>query len=415
MLAEFYILLVPLTYYWLIQKSDIHKIFKIIIFALIHVVVFVTKSRSAYLGLGLWWTLWLYEYYFYRYLKAFLAIGLIVIVSLVTFFYKSDSYLSQIKSGSTAERMNFYRSAIDLIKGRPLGVGSQYANQIVPYRLQYPVGPYETEYPDQPHSEVLKWGVEFGWLGLAVSLFCLGYVSWLTATGGSFLLKGAYLVIVPQLLFQFPFENPATILLLSIYLYLFAKSLPQQTINWNKPFKVISLILGVGLIYYSVVFMTSVYFESNYPDSLEKTTQACWWNPAYFRGCVRKNYNLLQARQYGELKKSLKDEMRSNYYGADYLKILSEAVSEGNLEPDLVMQDEGLTSIAVYGSVKNQSRTIKKTCQILHVYVFIYKAQTYYSDEDIKACHDVAAPFDLNLKPAAFDREYKNWLTTILK
>ena len=415
MLAEFYLLCLPLVYYWLTQKNEITKSVKVIAFVLINVVLLATKSRSAYLGLGLWWVLWLYQTYFQQRTKLFLTALAVVILAGSAIVYKTDFSLAANKSYSSLERLNFYRSSIDLILDHPLGVGSQFATQIVPYRMHYPVGPTESEYPDQPHSEILKWGVEFGWLGLIISLMTLGLMANRIAQHGSFLLKGAGLVILPQLFFQFPFENPATVILLAIYLFLFAQSLPQQKVTWTKTMRALTLIFGVGVLYYSIIFISSIYIESNYPHSLSKTAQACRLNPAYLRGCVRKNYNLLKDRQYSEVKKSLKEDMRLNYYAADYLKVLSDSVTEGNLEPDLVMQDESLTSISVYDSIENQSRTLEKTCQIHHVYAFIYKGQQHYSEDDVKSCKDIAAPFDLKLSPVEFDREYKSWLATLLK
>ncbi|MBC7458118.1 MAG: O-antigen ligase family protein [Bdellovibrionaceae bacterium] len=414
MLAEFYLLCVPLLYFWITQKNEIAKSVKVVAFILVHVVLIATKSRSAYFGLGLWWIFWLYQSPYQLRMKVFVSASFLAILTLGTFAYKSDLALATNKNMSSRERTNFYRSAIDLILDRPLGIGAQFSNQIVPYRLSYPVGPTEFEYPDQPHSEILKWGVEFGWVGLIMSLLCIVLMTHQIATKGSFLLKGAGLVLLPQLLFQFPFENPATIIMLAIYFYLFVQSLPQETVKWRKQFKVLSFMVGVGVIYYSIIFIGSIYLESNYPHSLEKTTQACFWNPSYLRGCVRKNYNLLQSHLYADLKKSLKKDMRLNYYAADYLKILSETVSEAHLEPDLVMQDESLTSISVYGSIDLQSRTIEKTCQIQHIYVFIYKNQQHYSEDDAKACENIAAPFDLKIPPLEFDREYKSWLATLL-
>lgn len=415
MLSEFYLLCLPLAYYWLSQKNEIAKSVKVIVFVVVNVVLLATKSRSAYLGLGLWWALWFYQTYFQHRAKLFLAALAVAIFAGGFFVYKTNLSLGAYKSYSSQERMNFYRSSVDLILDHPLGVGSQFSTQIVPYRLQYPVGPSEGEYPDQPHSEILKWGVEFGWLGLMMSLITLGLMAHRIAQQGSFLLKGAGLVILPQLFFQFPFENPATVVVLALYLYLFAQSLPQQTVAWKKPVKAISFIVGLAVVYYSVVFIASIYLESNYPHSLTKTMQACRLNPSYLRGCVRKNYNLLKDRQNVEVKKNLKEDMQVNYYAADYLKVLSDSVSEGSLEPDLVMQDESLTSISVYDSIENQARTLEKTCQIHHVYAFIYKGQQHYSEDDVKSCKDIAAPFDLKLSPREFDREYKSWLATILK
>jgi O-antigen ligase len=414
MLAEFYVLCVPLIYFWIKQKSDLAILFKGIVLILIHVVLISTQSRSALLGLSLWWVFFILDH-FRSQRKVLIGLSVAALIAGGIFLYKTDLKSFMSKSSSTTERMNFYRSAVDLIQDRPLGVGSQYANQIMPYRLNYTWGPQETEYPDQPHSEILKWGVEFGWLGLVTSLLCLGLMTWQVGRQGSFLLRGAGLVILPQLFFQFPFENPASIVMLAVYLYLFAQSLPQQQVRVNRGLKILGAVAGIGIIYFAVIFIVSVYDESNYPNSLEKTTRACRLNPSYLRGCVRKNYNLLQSHQVNEIKHSLKEDMRLNYYAADYLKVLHDAFSEGIQEPDLVMQDESLTSISVYDSAANQSRISKKTCQIIHVYAFIYKDQKYFSADDIKACQDVAPPFEMKISPGEFDREYRVWLAQLLK
>ena len=407
MLAEFYLLSLPLIYFWIRQKSAIARNLKMVIFILIHILILATKSRSAYLGLGLWWGFWLYENYLKQRRRYFLLAAMLMTIGVGLFMPP--------KNGSTLERLNFYRSTRDLILDRPLGNGFQFSTHIVPYRLNYTAGPLESEYPDQPHSEILKWGVQFGWLGFVMALFSLALIARQIAKGKSFLLQSAALVILPQILFQFPFENPATIILLALYIYLFAQSLPQTFVPWSKPVKIISFWLGSGLLYFSLIFVTSVYLESNFPDDLGKTAQACRLNPAYLRGCVRKNYNLLQAHLYPDLKKNLEADMRFNYYAADYLKILANLIAEHDLEPELIIQNESKTSVFVYDSAANQSNIHKKTCQILHIYVFIFKNQTHYSPDDVKACQNVEAPFDLKLAPYEFDRAYKNWFENLLK
>ena len=415
MLAEFYLLSLPLIYFWIGQKSAIASSLKIVIFILMNVIILATKSRSACLGLGLWWGFWFYQNHLKHRSRFLVVAGLVLLLTAGIYIERlSSDYLAQ-KSASTTERLNFYRSTRDLILDRPLGNGFQFSTQIVPYRLNYPAGPSESEYPDQPHSEILKWGVQFGWLGFVMALFSLALIARRIAKGESFLLKSAGLVILPQILFQFPFENPATIILLALYIYLFAQSLPQKNISWLKTSKSICLLLGSGLFYFSLIFVISVYLESNFPDDLGKTAQACRMNPAYLRGCVRKNYNLLQAHQYADLKKNLKEDMRFNYYAADYLKLLSSLIAEHDLEPELIIQNESKTSVSVYDSAANQTKIFKKNCQILHLYVFMYKNQTHYTPDDIKACQNVEAPFDLKLAPFEFDRTYKNWIENLLK
>ncbi len=417
MLAEFYLLCLPLVYFWIQQKSDFSKWIKAIVFVLINFIIVWTHSRSAVLGLSLWWGYLLICYvkdHFKTYLKRIIALIAIVLIGGSLAIHQKVIHFFASKEGSTIERANFYHSAFDLIKDHPLGVGSQYATQIVPYRLQYPAGPLESEYPDQPHSEILKWGVEFGWLGWLASILGLGLIIWEIVWSGSFLLTGALLVILPQLFFQFPFENPATIVLMAIYLYLFSKTLPQEKLLNNRAIKVILAFFGLGLIYFSSIYIFSIYQESNSPKDLTRMTQACELNPSYLRGCIRKNQNLLLARRIFDLKTSLKEDMRFNFYTADYLKDLSESFSDSNFDPDMVLEDDSQTSVSVYDSIQHRSRSLENNCQIIHVYAFIYKQQQHFIEDDLKACQNIPDPFDLNLPPFKFNQEYKAWLDSIL-
>jgi hypothetical protein len=203
------------------------------------------------------------------------------------------------------------------------------------------------------------------------------------------------LVLIPQLFFQFPFENPASIILLALMVYLTAQNfdLPLLDFKWPNSVGFSRLVVGttaVILMSISYGFLKSIYLESNYADNAEKTQLACDLNPNNLRACIRKNYNILALGDYPRLIQSLKKDTQLNYYSADYLKMLNQLVQ-----------------------VKKQSSSLEKSCQIAQVYAFIYKGQNYFPQEDLLLCQPVAMPV-VYIEPEQFDRDYKIWYQKLL-
>lgn len=401
MLSEFYLFCIPVVHFWLTQKNKIPFIFKAIIFVLFNLILLFAKSRSAYMGLCVWWMMYFFE--FGRGKIKYLYILLVPVFFTALLWFNAQSAANKVenKTESTAARSNFYYATWDLIQDHPAGIGLQFTNKIVPYRLNYPAGPTENEYPDQPHSEILKWGAQFGWLGGSLALICFFCVALIILRKGSVLHKGILIVTTPQIFFQFPFENPAGLLALSFFLYFFYRLLPAQEARFYPWVKGVCAILAGVLIWQASIFIVSIYKNSHYPTDLEETTKACEINPVYMPGCVMKNYSLLFAKKYDDLWQNLRQDMKTNYYAADYLKILSALIIESDKDK--------------FKSASLSPAGFQKICELIQVYILIYKNQKQFSDQDIKSCQQAVKPAIGFYRVQQFDHDYKIWIEKMLQ
>lgn len=398
MMSEFYVLSLPFAYYWVSQKIKISAWVKWPLFILVNLVLLQAKSRSAYIGQCLWWMV-----YFYEFSKGWRRILYMALVPV--FFYgvtRFNAYVSEgkeeFKASSSAERMNFYYATRDLIEDSPFGIGLQYANKIVPYRMDYPAGPNEFEYPDQPHSEILKWGVELGWIPLLIVIITGVWITIIVFSRGPFILKGALMVSGPQIVFQFPFENPASLLWMAFFIYLFYQLLPARRVLLVSPLRVLSFVLTAFLVWQSYVFWKSILYTSQFPNDLELTRKACQMNPTYLPGCIMKNYNLLFAKKFDELKVNLKKDMAVNYYNVDFLKITAAMLFEtAKLKPPA-----------------QQNEILRNTCEVMHVYGTIFKEQKHFAPSDMNSCQVVPKPFGFH-RPQQFQEDYEKWLEKIFR
>lgn len=407
MLAEFYLFLMPFCFYFVRNCFKKNQYLLCLCFVILSTgilfFVLLSRSRSAYIGLLFLIILYVYNQYFKKMNKR-LIMALIILTGAFTYQVIGQAMFSN-KASSTHERLNFYKSALDLIKDNPLGVGYSYVNSIVPYRLNYPSGPNETDYPDQPHSDILKWGVQFGLPGLVLGLVGLIFLLKIVfLRPDQFLLKSLMLVILPQIFFQFPFENPASILILIIVIYQVIKIefyqepiffYEEKNFLYKNTFQRLthfsfSIIFAGCLFFVAHHFLKSVYLESNYPDDLTETTIACELNPTSLKSCVRKNYNLLSKADYKVFKQSLIKDTEKNYFSSDYLKLLGSFYQSQDSTFDL------------------KSRAFEKNCQIIKVYAFIYKTQIHFSEQDVKLCDAVPVPIKFRTAQQ-FDRDFKIW------
>ncbi len=399
MMAEFYLLTIPFHYYWVKNKFKVPTWAKWTIFILANLVIIIANSRSTHMGLCLWWMWYFYKVidghkkYIFIILTPFFFIGTIKVHTLVSMEISVD------KTKSNSERSNFYLATKDMIIANPLGIGLKFSNEVVPYRLSYPAGPLETEYPDQPHSEILKWGAQFGWPGLVVCLTLLLWITYIVfLKSRSFFLQGALLALSPQVLFQFPFENPATIMVLAFLLYGFYQVLPSKKTSIHISMNIAGLVLSVFLVWQAWAYWTAVYKTSQYPSSLSETTKACEANPAYLPGCIMKNYNIIQSKDFVKAKENFIKDSSDNYYHVDFLKILISYLFEtGKVLPP-----------------PQQEVQFRKLCEALHIYAIIFKDQKNYSAQDTRNCLQVPKPFEFN-NPQQFSTDFKAWFSRVLQ
>lgn len=387
MLSEFFILALPLVYFWSNDKSTISAHLKTLTLALWIFIILYTRSRSTWIGLGLFAAYMVYN----NLNKKILMRDLIVFsVSLIMYFIcvllpaSGGEIVDHVKKNSFAERLSLYKASVELISDRPLGIGlGNFTNEIIPYRLKQDFKPYEYEFADQPHSEVLKWGLQYGVFGLLICIIFLFLIFLnLLKTKNIFLLS-AFLVIIPQIAFQFPFENPASLLVIALYFGYWLKT--QKGSDTDLTFKVRSVfaVLSLILLVNSLLFISAIVVESQFKDDLEKSALLCKLYPINQRNCNHKNVLLLQNNQTAQFRSELKTEINYSYLTSDLQRILPMYF--------LKMNDE------------------KRLCENALIYELMYPAQRHFESKDLTYCRKYPVPLKFE-NPMQFRADYRLWL-----
>ncbi len=388
MLAEFFILSLPLVYFWARKPEFVHSIIKYLILSCWVFIILYTRSRSAWIGLALFMCYALFKDFTKKDIFAFIF-GFSLFLIVISLPTKNDTIDVNVKLNSFSERIALYKSSLAIMQNSPLGLGlGSFVNELIPYRLHQDFKPYEFEYADQPHSEILKWGVQFGWIGFILALSILLYIFIdLIRINNLFLMSG-FLVIVPQLFFQFPFENPAGILLLSIYtgFWLKTKSTTEKY-TFNKTVQYIASGFAVFTIIHSFIFITSIAIESQFDKDYEKTSFMCAIYPVNHRNCNFKNVLLLEKNETTQFRNELKTELNFSYMTSDLQRILP----------------------IYFQRVNNE----KALCEDILIYKLMYPAQKFFSDENLKFCSRFPTPIKYD-NPVQFRTDYRKWLDSVI-
>ena len=168
MFSEFAILSLPLLFLWTRHKDRIPQVLKLGFLGFLTFLIFYGRSRSAWMGLAMWVVFKAFQGLKKREWAA-LAAGLGLF--LLSHFTANTDSISKFQPTAFSERASLYHASAEMLWDHPFGIGiGQFVNEIVPYLLNKPSGPNEYAYFDQPHSEFLKWGIQFGWPMLLLSL-----------------------------------------------------------------------------------------------------------------------------------------------------------------------------------------------------------------------------------------------------
>lgn len=382
MLAEFFIMFLPLIYYWTLQQDQFPKFLKLAVFCIWFFVVLYARSRSSWIGLGLWFAIMLWFRISKQHIIA-LAISL-GLFFLITMTPATNNNVVQAKSNSFAERISLYQSSFDLISEAPLGVGiGTFINKIIPYRVIQDFKPYEYEYADQPHSEWLKWTLQYGWLGIILIAVMLFGILTKVLPSKNLHFYGAIAVLIPQLTFQFPFENPATNLVLCLYFAWGLKEFftPHQ-LKISNPMKSFFVFIGLIGVLNSGLFISSVYIESQYPKDIDKTSIICDLYPINVRPCNMRNNQLIQTNTTAA-RLAMFEKLPFYYFTSDFQR-----------------------SLPIYlQAIKNEMAM----CNSLQIYQMIYAAQKSFETKTLEFCNSkYPKPFTF-ITPKQFLIDYYNW------
>ncbi|MBC7420112.1 MAG: O-antigen ligase family protein [Bdellovibrio sp.] len=399
MMAEFLILATPLVFHWVKFKDRVPYVVKFVLFTLWIFFIMYCRSRSTWMGLGLW-TVWVLVKSKQR--KELLALPAALIFCLIALNTPTLTVVtSDVKNDSFRERVNLYKATFALVAENPLGVGiSHFDNFVVPYQEDSAGKPGEYLHYDQPHSEFLRWAAQLGWLGLGLTAVMLGLMAWLlllkkTASltdanykNRNFLFE-SLLVLFPQMLFQFPFHNPASLLYLSFLFAMFLSFYPTQKeilLNW-KVRTPIFLIAMVGVMH-AFSFVYSIFLESTQPESYESVALACDLYPTNQNACFLKTYHLVKDGKYPQARLEFQRSFDNFIYHRGLLRIL----------PTYVKYTAGDV----------------KSCEAVQVYRLLFPAQKFFEPEVIKSCAGTSSPIQIK-NPKQFAMDYRYWLNRQLQ
>lgn len=300
------------------------------------------------------------------------------------------------KALSNDSRVNLYQSAWHMLLAKPWGVGlGQYEDHITPYRTGLGYKVPDMYYPDHPHSEYFKWAAQFGFIGLILSLIITVLFLVVGLKSKNTLLILMLFAASGQLLFQFPFENPSTVVLIAIGLGIsLSKEFDFQKRHLRiHPIKGLFLLFFVIQSFYAIQFITSIRKESAYPNDLKLTQEACKDNPIYLKGCVAQFSNYLNSGLFVHFKDEIQKEMKYRPYVADYLRLL-------------VMYYQK--------NAAKEPQASRNICEILKVYTSIYEDQSFVKLDEMSKCNMYINPIS-TLNPLQLEKDYTNWLDQLFK
>jgi hypothetical protein len=386
MFAEFLVLTLPFIFFWTKKQDKIPNWFKLLLFSCWLFFIFYCRSRSAWIGAGLWLVLQA----FYGFKKKEIAYIVLAFGMYFVSIYAPSvkNKIAEIKDYNVVARRALIEATAYMIKDNPLGIApGRFMSDILPYQMETEVKPTEFSYYDQPHSELFKWPAQFGWVFSLISLVFLLTTAficlrWLIAKKEAFLVT-SFAVLLPQLLFQFPFENPASLLYLSLVLAVFFSVYKSEAIfNITSWMRVVFVVLFLAGLYNTWGFNYSIYHESTIPRT-EKIVKACEYYPINFKTCHAKLAYFI-------------DNKMPERFVSDYLKDLEK-------QP---MAVDYLRLMPTYYSLVNNN---KKTCQSLFLYKVIFPNQTVFDNNYYVKCKVMPDIFYFE-NAMQFKKQYINWL-----
>jgi|GEM_PF-6621852 len=386
MTAEYLVLTVPFLFYWTRFKDKTPQWLKLAVFSFWLFFILYCRSRSAWIGLALWLIL---QFRYKISKKEFMAITTSLLLYFAAEYMPAkESRVGLDKLNSGTQRLALYVTTFEMIKDYPWGIpAGSYLSEVEPYLMQSTLKPSEFNYYDQPHSEFLKWGVQFGWVFLAASMVfifsILFYLAkWFWLKKNSYFVE-TFAVLLPQLLFQFPFENPASLLYLSLPLALFFKEFyTTKIINIHFSYRPLMYILFLAGLYNSVGFVNSVYQESTIPRN-EKIIAACDYYPINIKACHAKLGYYIDNKKFDRFLAEFKVDFVKYPFFVDYLKLLP-----------------------TYYSLKLNN---KKSCQALFLYETIFPLQKSFEAKYYENCKGFPNIFYFD-EPQKFKTRYLTWL-----
>ncbi|MES3037678.1 MAG: O-antigen ligase family protein [Bdellovibrionota bacterium] len=391
MMTEYLILLTPLGLYLLKETHGWRGY--IIQFIMTFWIFFILagQSRTTWLGLA-----FCFGYGLFKKLKKkeWATFALAAALFVATWFIPNHGQdYAEAKRVSVIGRMEIYRGAINMLLDNPLGVGGgEFEYSYLPYQLGTTHTPRELVRYESPHSEPMKWGIENGWAFLLVNSswwFVLMFLVWRIpgSPSAQTFYRTSFAVMIPQVLFQFPFDDPASYVVIALMLGLIFLAIKGAEYPFKKSLKVFVVIAALFFTGRAVTETANKWIDSQLNKDKEATRLGCEIDPTNWRVCFYHEMILIQSDYAADAVPIAKWQLRQRPFQFHNLRIL--------------------------GIHQFMTGDIQKACETAHVYDSLFKGNSYFTPILAEKCIGATPPFKFE-NSSQFNRDYRNWLSTQL-
>lgn len=295
---------------------------------------------------------------------------------------------NEAKKGSLAKRETLYYGASSMLLDHPLGIGgAAFEYTYIPYQLSTKEAPVEREKFNTPHNEFFKWGIENGWLYLlcAAAFFIMFFKDVWSIKANQDLVtfyRSSFLVLLPQMAFQFPFENAASAMIMAIIFGILFSQLPLKSIILPKWAKILTLIICCVLLAKASTQTYSKWVESQYTQDREAMSRGCPADRTNWRLCFFYSLKLLE----GSPQESLK-----------------------NTQTQLWQRPFDFHALRALGFYYISRNDQKNACEVTQVYDTFFKNISFFSQFIKDNCKDQANPVPFE-NSSQFYNDYLHWI-----
>jgi hypothetical protein len=299
MATQFVVLSLSVQLTFLTKKSTLNPwAQKALIFLSVYSLTYLyfASSRSALIGailviasLTLWRKLTLK--------RAFIISALTAVTILFAHLFTSPQTRFYEKQPVTKDaRLSIYINTVNMITKHPLGVGAhQYEFTSLPFIIKDLFPTYnERHYIRSPHSFPLKVLVQDGiiygiLLALLIYLFLRHFHQkiFISPDFPTLVSISFFIALIPEIIFQFPLENPFPFFAISFFLGLLLACCTQKSIPITNKSKIAAIGIVIPLLFImtlSTAISMPMAFQGE--RDLKCAKLACQLNPAYWKGCV---------------------------------------------------------------------------------------------------------------------------------
>lgn len=392
MMSEYVVFLLPLGFFLTRnEKTPWKKALLTVCVTSWVFLILIGQGRSAWMGLGLCFAYSLIKGMQKREWIMY-ALPLVLFMGTKYIPYKGPDY-ALAKEGSLAKRSELYKGSSLMLLDSPLGIGGgNFPFSYMPYQMATKEPPTERERFDTPHNELIKWGIEQGWAFLLVN--CLW---WLALGWAVFKIPGSpdlqifyrtsYLVIGPQIFFQFPFDNPSSSFAMAFIFSIFFLNTKTKELSHRGFRKIATALVVLVVAGKAISFSTAKYIESQKTYDMNALEFGCQINPANWYVCFLYSMKKLNSAFPHDVLPQIEKSMERRPFDYQALRIL------------------GLYYI--------DQKDLNKACSVTKVYDSLFLGQGVFRGINAQFCSSFESPVKFE-SSQQFRDDYLEWLRKTL-